>query len=191
MRNAISILVCSLMALACLNGCNEPSGNKPASSNVFPPGIAGTWQGEDGIWKIVLSKDGKLESAVVAPIAGGTEIRPNETTTFEMKDGKMSHVIPGDCIVNYNPATRELSVSIEIKEIYISMGDDALTGNTLDIFKGPVSWDGKTWKAEWTNVFDYGPRFPQDENDVIGGIKTVVFRKIKEKPKTADSNTPH
>jgi hypothetical protein len=186
MRNAISILVCSLVINVCLTGCNEP-----AASNAFPPGIAGTWQADGSVWKIVISKDGRLESAIVASLAEGTNIKPNETTTFEMQDGKMAHVIPGDCIVKYNPATRELSVGIEIREFYIPIGDDSLAGSTLDLFRGPVSWDGKVWKAEWTSVFDYGPRFPQDENDVIGGIKTVVFRKVKEKPKAVlDSNMP-
>jgi hypothetical protein len=185
MKNVISILVCSFLTIVSLTGCNGP-----ASSNAFPPSVAGTWQAEDGLLKIVLSKDGKVESAVVS-LAGGTDVRPNETTTFEMKDGKMGRVTAGDCLVEYNPPTRELFVSIEIKEIYIPLGDDALTGNSVDLFKGPVSWDGKTWNAKWTAVFDYGPRFPQDENDVNNGIQTVVFRKVKEEPKVADSNSSH
>jgi hypothetical protein len=183
MKNVISILVCSLSALVLLTGCNGP-----ASSNAFPPNVAGTWQADGSIWKIVLSKDGKVKSALVP--MGEAEVRPNETTKFEMKDGKFSHITAGECIAEYKPVERELFVSIELKDIYISLPGDSLTGNSLDIFRGPVSEDGKTWNAEQTTVFDYGPRFPQDENDVVP--EPLVFRKVKEQPKpTVDSNLPH
>jgi hypothetical protein len=114
---------------------------------------------------------------------GEAEVRPNQTTEFEMKDGNISHITAGDCIAEYNPSTRELFVSIELKDIYISLIDDSLTGNSLDIFRGPVSKNGKTWNTEWTNIFDYGPRFPQDEND-INNPQPVVFKKVTEKPKS-------
>jgi hypothetical protein len=172
------------VSVFCLaGGCNGP-----ASSNAFPPGVAGTWQANGSVWKIVLSKDGKVKSALVS--MGEAEVRPNRTTKFEMRDGKFSHITAGDCIAEYKPVERELFVSIELKEIYISLPGDALTGNSLDIFKGPVSEDGKTWNAEWTAVFDYGPRFPQDENDVVP--EPVTFRKVEEQPKPAvGSNLPH
>jgi len=175
MRRQGIILVC-IVAVFCLTGCNGP-----ASSNVFPPNVAGTWQAEGEVWKIVLTPDGEVNSAVV-PL-GEAEVRPNQTTKFEMKDGKFSHITAGECLAEYKPVERELFVSIEQKDIYIAFpGDDALTGNTLDIFKGPVSRDGKTWNAEWTAVFDYGPRFPQDENDIVP--EPLVFRKVEE-PKKA------
>lgn len=179
----ISILVCSLSALVLLTGCNGP-----ASSNAFPPNVAGTWQAEGSVWKIVLSKDGKVKSALVP--MGEAEVRPNETTKFEMKDGKFSHITAGECIAEYKPVERELFVSIEQKEIYMSLPGDSLTGNSLDIFRGPVSEDGKTWNAEQTTVFDYGPRFPQDENDV-NNPQPLTFRKVEEPNAIADSNKNH
>ena len=175
MKNVISIFVCSFLTLVCLTGCNGP-----ASSNVFPPSVAGTWQAEGEVWKIVLTPDGEVNSAVV-PMAT-TEVRPNQTTKFEMKDGKLSHITAGECLAEYNPSTRQLFVSIELEDIHIAFPEDTLTGNSLDIFKGPVSRDGKTWNAERTNVFDYGPRFPQDENDIVP--EPLVFRKV-EQPKKA------
>ncbi len=174
MRRQGIILVCIVAVFCLTGGCNGP-----ASSNVFPPGIAGTWQAEGEVWKIVLTPDGEVNSAVV-PMATA-EVSPNKTTEFEMKDGKMSHITAGECIAEYNPSTRQLFVSIELKEIYIALPADALTGNSFDIFKGPVSRDGKTWNAEWTNVFDYGPRFPQDENDIVP--VPLTFRKVEEPKK--------
>ncbi len=174
MRNAISILVCSFLTLVCLAGCNEP-----AASNVFPPGVAGTWQADGSPWKIVLSKDGKVKSALVP--MGEAEVSPNKTTKFEMKDGKMSHITAGECFAEYKPVERELFVSIQQKDIHIAMGNDALDGNSLDIIKGPVSEDGKTWNAEWINIINYGPRFPQDENDIAP--EPLTFRKVEEKKK--------
>ena len=175
MRNVISILVCSFLTLVSLTGCNGP-----ASSNVFPPSVAGTWQADGEVWKIVLTPDGEVNSAVV--LMATTEVRPNQTTKFEMKDGKLSHITAGECLAEYNPSTRQLFVSIELEDIHIAFPEDTLTGNSLDIFKGPVSRDGKTWNAERTNVFDYGPRFPQDENDIVP--EPLVFRKV-EQPKKA------
>jgi hypothetical protein len=174
MKNVISILVCSFLTLVCLTGCNGP-----ASSKAFPPDIAGTWQADGSAWKIVLSKDGKVKSALVS--LGEAEVRPNKTTKFEMRTGEISHITAGDCIAEYKPVKRELFVSIELKDIYIAFPAEALTGNTLDIFKGPVSEDGKTWNAEQITVFNYGPRFPQDENDIIP--EPIIFRKVGEPKK--------
>jgi hypothetical protein len=178
MKIATAIIICLLLTLAFLTGCNEP-----VASNVFPPALAGTWQADGSVWRIVLSKDGKVESAVV--LMGQAEIKPNETTKFEMKDGRFSHITAGDCIAEYKPAGRELVVSIEQKDIYIPLpGNDVLAGNSVDVFSGPVSRDGKTWNARQLTVFDYGPRFPQDEND-INNPQPLTFRKVEEPKKTS------
>jgi hypothetical protein len=176
MKIVTVILACSLLTLSFLIGCNGP-----ASSKAFPPGLAGTWQADGSIWKIVLTKDGRVESAVV--LMGEAVIKPNETTKFEMKDGRTSYIKAGECVAEYKPAERELIVSIEQKEIYIALpGNDVLAGNSVDIFSGPVSSDGKTWNAKQITVFDYGPRFPQDEND-INNPQPITFRKVEEKKK--------
>jgi hypothetical protein len=182
MRYVLRFLCCSVLALVFFSGCNGPASSNPGSP-AFPSYLAGTWQAEDGVWKIVLEPNGTVGSVLVP--MGEAEVRPNQTTEFEMKDGSISHITAGECIAEYNPSTRELFISVEQKEVYILIPDYIVTGNSIDIFRGPVSRDGKTWNAEWTNVFNF-PLFPQDENEIIP--QPLVFKKVVEKPKVADSN---
>jgi hypothetical protein len=109
---------------------------------------------------------------------GQAEIRPNETTKIEMKDGQFSTYKAGDCPVEYTPATRELFVSIELEDIHIVFLDNVIDGKSTDRFVGPVSQDGKEWTTEWIKIFDYGPRFPQDPNDIYA--EPLVFDKIED-----------
>jgi len=156
-------------------GCHEPSRVRPIAKPL-PSDIAGVWKAQDSPWKIVLSADGTVSSAII-PMAQA-EIKPNQTTKFEMRDGSHSTFKAGDCVVQYTPATRELFVSIEVKKIHIVFEDNVIDGSSTDRFVGPVSEDGKVWSAEWITVSDYGPRFPQDPNDVFA--EPLIFEKVKE-----------
>ena len=138
--------------------------------------IAGTWKARDNPWTIVLSPDGTVSSAVIP--MGEVQIKPNQTTTAKMKDGSLSTFKAGDCVVEYTPKTRELFVGIEMKDIHIKFQNNEIKGNSMDRFIGPVSQDGKYWKADWITVFDYGPLFPQDPNDVTA--TPVVFEKMRD-----------
>jgi hypothetical protein len=187
MRCVLSVLYCSLLALVLFCGC-ESSGLKTAApaagADKFPAFLAGTWQAQDSPWKIVLTPDGRVSSAIVS---WEEEVRPNQTTEFEMLDGKISHITAGDCIAEYRPAGRQLFVSIELKDIHIVFPADLLTGNSIDNFTGTVSEDGRTWNAEQITVFDYGPSFPQTPDDV-NYPQPIVFNKVEEKAQVADSN---
>lgn len=140
----------------------------------LPPDIAGVWKARDNPWKIALSPVGTLSSAVIP--MGEVLISPNKTTTAEMKDGSISTFKAGDCTVEYDPKTRELFVSIEMKQIHIKFQNNEIKGNSTDRFFGPISEDGKYWKASWITVFDYGPLFPQDPNDIVAA--PIVFEKV-------------
>ena len=156
-------------------GCQTVTKQSPADKAILPSDVAGTWKAQDSPWKIVLSPDGTVSSAVI-PI-GEVEIKPNQATRVEMKDGSYSTFKAGDCVVEYTPTTRELFVSIEMEKIGIKFLDNVIAGNSIDRFVGPVSEDGRFWKADWITVFDYGPRFPQEPNDIFA--KPLVFEKIE------------
>jgi len=174
MTNArVKTIFLSTGLLFCAAGCHEFSGGQPIAKPL-PADIAGTWKAQNSPWKIVLSADGTVSSAVVP--MGDVEIRPNKTTRVEMKDGSFSTYRAGDCIVNYTPATRELFVSIEMKKIHVVYMDNVIDGSSTDRFVGPVSEDGKVWSADWINVFNYGPRFPQDPNDIFA--EPLIFEKV-------------
>lgn len=157
-------------------GCQNQSGRSSNGKVMLPADIAGTWKAQNSPWKIVISPDGTVISAVIP--MGEVEVRPHKTTKLEMVDGSYSTYKAGDCMVGYMPDTRELFVSVEMEKINVVYLDNVIDGNSIDRFVGPVSEDGKTWMADWINVFDYGPRFPQDANDTFAG--QLVFEKVKE-----------
>jgi len=167
MKRLLILLGCCTI-LTGLVGCQGPT--------VLPPDIAGTWRAKEAPWEIVLSPQGKVTSAVI-PL-GVVEVRPNQTTEVEMKDGSISTYKAGDCIVEYTPETRELFVSVEMEEFHIRFLDNRIDGNSIDRFIGPVSEDGGVWTADWINVFDYGPRFPWDENDIFP--EPLTFERIED-----------
>jgi hypothetical protein len=171
-----SVIFLSLAMFICTAaGCQNSAKRSSTGKTVLPPDIAGTWKAQDSPWKIVLSPEGKVSSAVIP--MGEVEIKPNQTTKAEMKDGSISTFTAGDCAVEYTPIKRELYVCIEMEKIDIKFLNNVIAGNSIDRFVGTVSQDGKSWKADWINVFDYGPQFPQDPNDIYA--KPLVFEKMK------------
>ncbi len=165
-------------------GCQKPNKQSSSDRAILPPDIAGTWKAQDSPWKIVLSPDGKVSSAVIP--MGEIEIKPNRTTKVKMKDGSISTFTTGDCVVEYTPINRELYVCIEMEKIHIKFLDNVITGNSTDRFVGSVSQEGRFWMADWITVFDYGPSFPQEPNDIAA--KPLVFEKVETEQKTEKDN---
>jgi hypothetical protein len=168
-----SLTLLFLTVVGCQKAVKQPA--DAVAAEPLPPEVAGTWKAQSSPWEIVLSRDGTVTSAVIP--MGRVRIRPNQTTKVEMKDGSFSTYTAGDCPVDYKPANRELFVSIEMQDIHIKFMDNVIDGNSVDRFVGPVSQDGKVWMADWISVFNYGPRFPQDPNDVYA--QPIVFEKVE------------
>ena len=175
MKLKVVIILFFVWLVLLVVGCQTPAKQTVADRAILPPDIVGTWKAQDSPWKIVLSPDGAVSSAVIP--MGEIEIKPNQTTKAEMKDGSVSTFKAGDCVVEYTPIMRELFVSIEMEKVYVKFLDNVIAGNSIDRFIGPVSEDGKLWKADWITVYDYGPRFPQDPNDITA--KLLVFEKVE------------
>jgi hypothetical protein len=172
------ILISSAWLL--IAGCNGNGKGIKATvegGGTFPEHLAGTWKTEgQSPWVISLAPDGRLLWAIIS--MGQTKIEPGQTTKDEMIDGQFSTVKAGQCPVSYDPATRELSITIVIEHLNIKIGNDGFEGSSEDAFYGSVSDDGKTWQPTWFSVFDYGPRFPQDEEDVVG--VPLTFEKVAD-----------
>lgn len=174
MRQLVMLVGCAVVLLG-LGGCQGQSAKLLEGKRVvLPPDIAGTWKARGEPWEIVLSPDGTVSSALIP--MGAVEVRPNQTTEVEMKDGSISTFKAGDCAVEYTPATRELFVAVEVEEMHIRFSDNRIDGSSIDTFTGPVSEDGKEWTTDWVKIFDYGPRFPQ------GPIyaEPLTFEKIED-----------
>ncbi|MHC4112648.1 MAG: hypothetical protein ACYSWZ_04825, partial [Planctomycetota bacterium] len=107
-------------------------------------------------------------------------------TTVPMKMGGKGIYEPGEWIVHYVPAGRELMVRISLKNLYLEMGENILEGKSTDVFAGPISQNGKVWQVEWTSFPDYvahtatHPNFPMFEKTDYGFSKTLIFEKVTE-----------
>jgi hypothetical protein len=183
MKQDLIIALSTISLATFLGGCRHPVEETPNLISL-PPQVAGTWQARDNDWMITLDPNGTVTSARIP--MGKVSISPNKTTKVEMKDGSWSTYEGGDCIVKYDPVKRELYVQIEVSHLDIRYLDNRLEGNSTDRFIGPVSEDGQKWTADWITQFDYGPRFPQDPNNVFGG--TVIFDKVEEEAEDAAEN---
>ena len=171
-------------------GCKRPAGEKvgqqPARdkpNEQIPLSIAGTWQMRDGVWRMTIEPNG-IVSSVIHPSFFEREVRPHQTTEVEMLDGNFSSVECGDFFAEYNQTDRNLFVSIEVNAFHIRFyeirwdGPGGVGPAQVDRFEGPVSEDGKVWVCDWINVFDYGPDFPQDPNDIEPS--GCIFDKVEE-----------
>jgi hypothetical protein len=142
MKQLLVLLGCCII-LTVFVGCQGPA--------ALPPGIAGTWRAEEAPWRIVLSPEGKVTSAVI-PL-GAFEIEPGQTTEIQGRKGEPGIFEAGNFEADYDPENRELSVSIKIKHIYLDMND--ILEGTCDYFiAGSFSEDGKVWYADVFTALD-------------------------------------
>ena len=84
----------------------------------------------------------------------------------------------------YSPDTRELLVKVVIEHFYQDIGNSALEGNTTDILVGPVSDDGKIWRAEWFSFGKYIAYVPEPSEFYNANEPefraSLIFEKVKE-----------
>lgn len=128
--------------------------------------IAGTWKAENSVWQIVISEKGFVESALFP--MGEVTVIPNKTVEIIMKDKSKSSFKSGDFPLSYDPIHGELNVTISVEEIHVKFLDNEIKGSNESMFTGFISSDGKEWDATLIELFDYGPRFPQEEEDIDG-----------------------
>ena len=182
MRWLITLVIVSCVLIWLGGGCGKPAAETNAQMQVGEPTkgltsfVAGTWQMRDGVFRFVIEPNGVVSSAVI-PLMECT-IRPHQTTYVPMKDGNVSDFTGGDMFAEYDPVTRELSLYIELKNFLIRFFDIRTGGSQVDRFFGPVSEDGSVWICDWFSMFDYGPDFPVDYNEI--GTSPCIFDKVEE-----------
>ena len=150
----------------------------------FPEFLVGRWKADKGDWEFVFEPDGAISSAVIS--LGRIRIKPGELTTVPMKMGGKGIFEPGEWMVHYAPAGRELTVKISLKNFYVELGKGVVEGKSTDIFAGPISQDGKVWLVDWTSFHDYTahtekhPNFPMYEDPNQGVTYSLIFEKVEE-----------
>jgi hypothetical protein len=168
-----------------LAGCQEPSrySMTPGSLEVvvedgskFPEFLVGKWVGDKSGWGIIFEPDGTIFRARIA--MAQMEITPGKVTTVPSLSGGKAIFVPGDWLVNYSPAFRELSVDLAMNYIRIDIKDDVLQGRTRYIVTGTVSEDGDLWPTTVSSFAEY-EGFPIDPND-MPYMEEVNFTKVVE-----------
>jgi hypothetical protein len=171
MKQSIILAGCCII-LTGLAGCQEQSGKLfEGGRTVLPPDIAGTWIARGSPWKIVLSPQGKVTSAVI-PL-GEVEVKPNQTTKVPGPKGEPGFYEAGNFTVDYNPQGRELAVNIKIKQFYLErvLEWNVISKGSWEYFiVGDVLEDGKTWQADVFNSLDIAVLAP-DPNQITDKSK--------------------
>lgn len=171
MKQLIIFAGCCII-LTSFAGCRGKSEKLPeAGPTALPPHIAGTWKADGSPWKIVLSPQGEVTSAVI-PL-GEAEVKPNQTTEIQGRKEEPGIFEAGDFEAYYDPENRELLVSIEIKRVYVEMGS-ILEGTCEYFVTGNVSENGKVWHADVFTSLDL-TAFAPDPNSTA---EKPAFRQI-------------
>ncbi len=150
----------------------------------FPEFLVGGWKADKHGWQFVFEPDGAISSAVIS--LGRIRMKPGEVTTVPMKMGGKGVFEPGEWMVHYAPAGRELTVKISLKNFYVELGKGVVEGKSTDIFVGPISQDGQGWLADWTSFPVYTahtpeyPNFPMYEDPNQGLTYSLIFEKVQE-----------
>ena len=122
----------------------------------FPEDLAGVWKADSGGWEIVIEPNGTISSAVVS--LGRVRLKPARETVVPMKMGGKGVFQAGRWAVHYSHERRELTVEITIESFRVELGESVVKGQTMDLFFGTVSPDGKSW---WARRFSF-PQYVAD-----------------------------
>ena len=194
------ILSVSILFVFSAVGCSGPLGSNVAASNKtvvtaggiqviideggqFPDLLVGKWAQGDG-WELNFEPNGVLSH--IRHVFGKVEMKPYYVAHIPVLGNKEALFKPGGWFVNYTPSSRLLTVKITIEDFNFPIGEDSLTGSSVDILTGPVSEDGTIWQVTWTSFPDYVghtkelPNYKLPVLDPNGDVREVVFEKVKE-----------
>lgn len=185
MKTIAIILNCLIILLA---SCQKPQQSNRLPIEIkngtgFPKELAGTWRCAQ-TWEIMIEEDGTV-SWVLYPM-GGVWMEPaKKVIEVPMRLDKTSTYVLGDWKASYDHKTSIFSIDIIVPYFEIVMGDDSLTGNSTDLFYGPMDPNG-TWNAEWISTATYivntkeYPDHPLDTND-DPNKGTIIFKRFDVK----------
>jgi len=151
----------------------------------FPDFLVGAWKVKTGEykdkWGFKFEPDGSI-LRIVHSAEGPVYLAEGESygeATSEGSEDAYFFVTMGLCEARYRPETRMLKVQIVMDHI-LKLSPGELEGRVEDYFEGPVSEDGKTWKAGWLyySWFKGGrPPDPPDPNVIKAHSVPLVFTK--------------
>lgn len=178
------VLAGCVIVLAGLVGCQKAKRVLEAgvdSGGEFPEFLAGTWKADKHNWQISFEGDGSVSSIVHVVLAQPIDLEEGGLFAEGPDEGMYAMFVMGPCEAEYDKNTSELSVKIILEHYEIKLPKVQLEGKSHDYFQGPVSEDGKTWKAGWkSHVWIEGVTLP-DANMIEANPVPLVFTKIDAK----------
>jgi len=184
-RITLSVLVVvSIMTF--VTGCQQSQRSKGPLIEIkngtdFPKELAGTWICEENKWEIILEEDGTV-SWILYPM-GYVWMEPWKTTEVPMKMDRISIYAAAEVKAVYDLETTVFSIDIVVPFFEVAMGNDTLTGNSTDIFTGPMDIEEGLWEAEWLSMPTYIVNTPKLKDHQLEGADDdpikgeVVFKR--------------
>jgi hypothetical protein len=157
MKNLSTIVVCCVGFLM-LVGCEKASvqgKSKIEQRNRFPEIMVGRWEGgtTKSTWAFEFQPDGTILKMHHA-MAGEVDLTQDGAYIVTDNPPISTEFYLAPCQAEYDPATNEVSIEVFMGYYKIQVYETVLEGNSTDIFKGPLSQDGKTWNAYWLDYFE-------------------------------------
>jgi len=150
--------------------------------SAFPDFLVGAWEIKTGQykdrWGFRFEPDGSI-LRIIHAAEGPVYLAEGESygeAKSEDSEDAYYFLTMGSCEARYRPETRMLKVQIVMDHMLkLSIGE--LEGRVEDYFEGPVSEDGKTWKAEWLYYGWLEEAAPPDPNVIKAHPIPLVFTK--------------
>jgi len=145
----------------------------------FPESMVGVWEAEVsslGKWGIKFEPDGSINK-IIHSLAGPVNVTEGGVSA-EGPDDSYYDFVMGPCEARYIPKTRMIKVKITVDYFIMKIPAGELEGRIEDYFEGPVSEDGKTWKANLLNFcWVKGAAIPEP-NLIKAYPEPLVFTKL-------------
>lgn len=183
------VLVCCFVFVSALAGCqdsvNQPSenghivdANKPAGK--FPEFLVGVWEAEVSEfskWAFKFEPDGSMRR-IIHVTAGHVKLEEGGVYGNSPEGDAYYYFAMGPCEADYTPETRTLKVKIIVDHFTMKLPQGVLEGRVEDYFDGPVSEDGKFWRADWRSYGWLEGGSPPDPNLIEANPQKLVFSKL-------------
>ena len=171
MKKFFSVLLISLslIIIGCQDNTVQPGHKVTSDKKTFPEFLAGTWIGDQLGWELTIEPNGSISSAIVA--FGQMRMEPNKKLDVEARDGGHGAYETGDFVIEYDTESREITVLLDLKDIYMYMVKAELKGSIEYLISGTVSEDQKTIDAEVFTKMDLAYFTPVEGTGTAPGEK--------------------
>ncbi|MBW8042534.1 MAG: hypothetical protein FVQ85_21410 [Planctomycetes bacterium] len=162
--------------LGCQND-KKVNGTKTDGDKQFPEFLVGVWTSDQFNWVFKFERDGSISKFQHTM---GMKMNVAEGGLYEEGTEDSSGVyVLGPCEADYDPQTRQLKVMIILEHFRMELPMGVVEGSSKDYFSGPVSEDGKFWRAKWLNYGTIEGADPPDPNLIEANPVPLIFTPLE------------